>query len=299
MITRFINDVLRKFWPENKQGDRTVWFSSQNLNEDENGDPKGLPTHGRCWLFTPHGRYSAEWNLSKSWKSAIRVLGVDAHSDGEDGGLDTSISIFPVALYLSNPVPLKWWKENVKYSNRNFFSVYLTPEGALHWQFGGDTMSWSSKTPKWKHGSFDFVDAVLGERVYKEGTPEERQVQIPMPEGVYDATVKLQTDTWTRPRGRTEAIRRAHVDIPLGIPFPGKGENSWDCGEDATYGYTGPADSVEAAIASVVARVLTNRRERGGGTYPPPAQRAVEIAALRAAAAARKSDDNDRAETPS
>lgn len=51
------------------------------------------------------------------------------------------------------------------------------------------------------------------------------------------------------------------------IPVPGKGENSWDCGEDATYAFSCMADSVEDGIASLVRSILVRRRKYGGRNW--------------------------------
>lgn len=283
-IDKYVNRVLRKFWPEDKKGDRKVWFHSQNLNEDRLGNPKGLPYEGRCWLHTPLGEFRFEWALSTYNIAALHV-----QADGESGGLSLHTKLIPVSLFLTLPVPSKRWKKRFGYSHANFIDLSLSrvDDVSLRWQFGGDTMSWSSKTPKWKHGNFSLTDLVLGEREYTEGSQEVHHVKIPMPEGAYDATVAMGTDRWERPRWFPLAIRRARVNIPIGIPFPGKGENSWDCGEDCTYGFTGPAASVEDAIGKQVTSVLETRRKRGASRheYPTPAVRAVEVEKRRREAA--------------
>lgn len=273
-IDEYVNRVLRKFWPEDKKGNRKVWFHSQNLNEDRHGRPKGLPYEGRCWLHSPLGEFQFEWALSTHSLAAFHV-----QADGENGGLSFHTKLIPVSLFLTLPVPSKRWKKRFGYSNANFIDLSLSREDdvSLRWQFGGDTMSWSSKTPKWKHGNFSITDFVLGKREYAEGDQEVHRVKIPMPEGAYDATVALGVDRWERPRWFPLTIRRARVDVPLGIPFPGKGENSWDCGEDCSFGFTGPAENVEDAIGKQVASVLRNRRRNGRlmMEYPSPEERAA------------------------
>jgi hypothetical protein len=57
------------------------------------------------------------------------------------------------------------------------------------------------------------------------------------------------------------------------VPFPGKGENSWDCGEDATHGYYGPAASIEDAVGNLVTSTLKRRRKYGGRDWKPEAVR--------------------------
>lgn len=81
--------------------------------------------------------------------------------------------------------------------------------------------------------------------------------------------MELFESTWKRARWFTHKNVRASVDIPAGIPHPGKGENSWDCGEDRTYGLTTKADTVEKAIAAVVESSLRDRRRYGGDNWTP------------------------------
>lgn len=45
--------------------------------------------------------------------------------------------------------------------------------------------------------------------------------------------------------------------------FMGKGENSWDCGEDGLYGCGSEGSSLEDAITKTVSIVLRNRRKYG------------------------------------
>ncbi len=259
-IDRFVNNLLRKFWPEDKKGERAVSFHSQNLNEDRNGDPKGLPYEGRCWLHTPRGEVQFSWHL---WRSS---LGVSLQRCGDSGGLQTHVAIPPVSLWFTFPF-------GKSYDNENYFDIDVH-DNALWWQFGGNSFGdWDSKTPKWMHGSFHVDDFFLGKQKYTGGKAEPVKVVIPMPEGPYEATVSITEDTWSRPRWRTIRVRRADVKIPQGIPHEDKGEDSWNCGTTRSYGLSCPADSVEEAIGKTVQNVLRSRKKYDGdlmAVYPHP-----------------------------
>jgi hypothetical protein len=98
-------------------------------------------------------------------------------------------------------------------------------------------MGWSSDIPKWRHGNFNPVDFLFGRQKYSEDVLETVPVSLAMPEKTYTGTVKLLRSKWKRPRAWwTQTILYAHIDVPGGVPFPGKGENSWDCGEDVPGG---------------------------------------------------------------
>lgn len=101
-------------------------------------------------------------------------------------------------------------------------------------------------------------------------------VEIPMPEGNYAGRVRKETRVWKRPRWPWIRQRRVEwwVDMIEGVPHAGKGENSYDCGDDAVMG-TGGSTRAEA-IANVTRAALRNRERygeastRSAALTPPP-----------------------------
>jgi len=135
--------------------------------------------------------------------------------------------------------------------------------GALWWDCGADDSS-RSTDPWWRHGAWHPLDTVLGRSRHSSELIEERAVKIPLPEGAYDAVAKLERCAWKRARWPfARVVLRVSIDVPKGIPVPGKGENSYDCGPDATYGLSCSARTVEQGIGEYVASVLRDRRRRG------------------------------------
>ena len=49
------------------------------------------------------------------------------------------------------------------------------------------------------------------------------------------------------------------------IPVPGKGENSWDCDDDAIHSSHGPHSTVHQAVAALVASGYRERTRYGSG----------------------------------
>jgi hypothetical protein len=92
---------------------------------------------------------------------------------------------------------------------------------------------------------------------------------VPMPEGTYDATVELKRGTWRRRRLFAWMPKVHHFtggitpDKP--IPVPGKGENSWDCDDDAIHSSSGPYSTVHQAVAALVDSVYRQRTRYGSG----------------------------------
>ena len=89
------------------------------------------------------------------------------------------------------------------------------------------------------------------------------------PEGTYQAHAVLEELVWSRPRWFKERMTRVDFEIPNGIPHAGKGENSWDCGDDATFGMsTGECKSIPEGIGKLVGSCLQTRIRYGGwGDY--------------------------------
>lgn len=61
---------------------------------------------------------------------------------------------------------------------------------------------------------------------------------------------------------RGKKYRRAHIAAPGSVPIPGKGENSWDCGEDKVFGLHCAAKSVAEAVREFMRDIRETRRER-------------------------------------
>jgi hypothetical protein len=271
-----IDDYIQKFlekFGETKAGEWRFHFHSQNLNEDRRGNPKGFPFEGRCWLRlngVKQATISLEWALRTS--AAHASVNVDP---GESKIL-LSWALPPVSLYLGfeSWLLLKSILKNIKgYEDRELGISFH--DWTLWWNVWHPSTSWHSKTPKWRSGNFSFKDFTLGKRTYREEPYEIRDVVIPMPEGSYKAKATLYNAIRGFERIPFERdCLTVKIDMERPIPFSGKGENSWDCGEDGIYGHTGQARTIEEGIAHVVQSVLETRKKRGDPAkwpvYPPP-----------------------------
>lgn len=115
-------------------------------------------------------------------------------------------------------------------------------------------------------------DRLLGREVCTTTEGEMVPVLVPMPEGNYPGTVKREERVWKRKRWPWSERRRVDfwVDMQIGVPTPGKGENSWDCDDDGVYGTGG--SSVPEAVANVVRAALRNRERYGSGASWVPSR---------------------------
>lgn len=137
---------------------------------------------------------------------------------------------------------------------------------AISWQLWTDPHEWSTQTPRWRDGTIDLVEALIGRRRAHVTTLSTHAVAIPMPERTYPATVELKEHvSWpARLPFWKRTSRFAHIDIPGGIGFPGKGENAYDIDDDAIFALSRSAETVEDAIGATVAAVMRNRMKYGG-----------------------------------
>ena len=168
-----------------------------------------------------------------------------------------------------------WHKERWKYEAMEVSIGYNCSEGMgggfFTWRLWSSGDSWDCKTPKWRDGTFHLNDFLLGQMVHTERAIEEYpDVEFPMPERIYHGSVRLFESTWKRPRSPFVArILRADIKMAEPIPHPGKGENSWDQGQDATYSMTCPARTLAEAIGAMVESSMRDRINYGGRNWRP------------------------------
>ncbi len=248
------------------------WASWQNLtDEGRKGKPKTWPFHGRAWLHFNSGAVDSccfSWNL---WSKFCGVS-FSASPDGENS-LAWSIALPPFAFWFS--IDARGWllrfaawlvalqpsDMGSKWSGRDLsLRVFDT---AIWWKLWVCDHGWTRSRPKWRDGCWHPIGYNR-----TQGEPElieSRRALVMMPERNYKANVRLERVKigWDRlPRIFDKTITCATVDMLDGeqIPFPGKGTASYNCGEDACYGWSGRAKSVDDATWQVSLSVLKDRK---------------------------------------
>lgn len=219
-------------------------FHWQNLNDKPYGKQGNPLKHFRCWW----GNFGMEWvSLSGDFGIGFEI--------GGDNKWGTSFKCGLFSLYTH-------WSGWSSHEEREFKiywydkALWIAPWGRSH--------EWRAVDPWWVRGVvIRFDDLILGKADYWREAIETREVFIPMPEGSYPATVTMEYANWKRPRWFKKTIISADVKLPNAIPYEGKGENSWDCGEDGLYGMSCSARNVEEAIAKVVESAMRSRRKYG------------------------------------
>lgn len=226
------------------------------------------------WHFNDRSCFHTEVN----WWTHFCHLNVEV----TDEGWKFSIAVPPVAIWLCLDGFGLWQpKRKHVFTWDNNREVWLTDRRefnlAVHdWTIRfvpwGRWGEWVTADPWWIRGvSFNLPDVLLGRHRYaRETVRRDMQVPIPMPEGCYWGTASFERATWKRPRWFRMTRLSTKVDVAKGVPFAGKGENSWDCGDDGLFGYSVEGHDLDKASAHGVEVVLSQRRKNG-----MPSQQAI------------------------
>jgi len=244
-------------------------YHSQNLNEDKSGEIKGsIIRHGRAWLsFGPKERFEIAWEwlfFSKWFFMEFEYGGYD----NEDFGFKFGFLIFKLYVHINGILPKKM--KNYHWPRSTGFNIY---DWCIIVNVWNDDSVWSRDQPWWNEIRIDFKkipDFIFGRVVRTEELIKTEKVSVPMPESHYDGEVKVTRVIRKRTRWFWKKVRiESWIDIKGGIPVPGKGEDSWNCGEDSITG-TGSRDgTVEGAISQIIHSALRTRVRYGGKDWRP------------------------------
>lgn len=244
-------------------------LNSQNLCDLSGGRKGPMWRAGRAWLWLRddergnNPKIGVEWRLGR-WAFGAS-LGINERYGDDD--LTLALNLPGISLYLSPDRVLPSW---VPRPNEPHSTGFYVREGGLWWNVWQNDFEYRSDTPRWRHGHFDPVDWLLGRSEFSRRLLHSTETVVPMPERSYPATVKMEEHTWTRPRWPwSRRLLRADISVEGGIPVPGKGENSYDCGQDAVYALTTRASTVPEAVAKLVRSCLERRARYGGPDWRP------------------------------
>jgi hypothetical protein len=216
---------------------------SQHLHKD-----KVFPSQGRYILHLGNNHsISIEWNI---WSEFCHLYIGRNFND-----LTFGIAVPPFSLWFVY--------DGFRASINRRVGIHVR-NGGIDWNLWADTMSWSKKTPRWKDGHIALVELLLGRTRYESFPIEERIVSIPMPEGIYKAVVHHTEDVWRRRWWTCKRVKRVKMEMKQGIPVPGKGTCSYNCGNDAIYSMSCPANNIARGVGHLVGSILQSRVQYGG-----------------------------------
>jgi hypothetical protein len=251
-----------------QDGEPVISWHAQNLNKRQNEPDGPAWRHGRAWLYW-YGRqpelsrltFTVEWCCRwRTWpKSGLEIN----QTFGDDYDLSTTFALPGIgSLYthISGLFPRKW-KADAKSFSVSLYEEYLWVE--FFWTDPG--MTWGKNKNRFPafRLSFDWKSFLFGKQQYRlEQLVDWRDITIPMPEGTYPARYRIERRTWWRKRWLRKLIRvSADIDIPGGVPVPGKEEDSWNCGEDAIM-KMGCSECDEASVIAAVVKSALSTRAR-------------------------------------
>jgi hypothetical protein len=265
-----------------------IHYDFQNLDRrpgDEFDASGSILRSGRGWIYTYDRRtISLEWSFDFS--HALLCF----EADGVENNLGVSLAIPPMFLSARvDRVPesifrMLGLRTPGSYSDMEKEVRFSFSDGSFRWSIWNPVHHWDSKWPWYRSGTVTPMDAVFGQAVSKKTLVSEEAVLIPMPERTYRATMKTERISFRRPRWPlAKELLTFHIEMEEGeqIPIPGKGENSWDCDDDAVFSLSTSALSGDGAIGNLVTSVLRSRRRHGGSRNwrPDPPAIAPEVTA--------------------
>lgn len=258
-----------------------VWMHWSNENRDNDGWWASRPWNARVWLHFWRRVACLQWVLGR-FKFGLHVNANESEHEWTFGVQVPGLSLW---LSVSGLGSRRFWKWLMRAGGHERDLSLRVFDAAIWWNLWVDDTGRGPR-PGWRAGNFRPIDVLLGKANYTNEVLSTHHVLIPMPEGGYPAVVTMERATWKRPRWFAKHVRRADIQIDVGIPHAGKGENAWDCGRDATFGLGCVADTIEEAVAKTVQCVLRSRRKYDGDVmadYPPAADRIAAVTAAREA----------------
>ena len=216
-------------------------------------------------------RFFLDWNRPRrSFRiecDMFSPFGIQVKVTREEDDLNLALGFFIGCLYIhfGHFCRMLGWRADRSWG----FSVF---EGAIHITIGAEANGWSDDQPKWRDIYVNIRDVVFGPATRHEEVIEERDEILYMPEKNYTAHVKLVREWWTRPRLWYRLYDQMSCDVSVdgGVPIPGKGENSWDCGDDATFSmFFRNCSSIDMAVDRFRDDAFQTRASRGGRGWQP------------------------------
>lgn len=245
----------------------------QNLNE-RNGITGSILKHGRCWIRRSYEGHSPvlgiEWvlfskDISFGIGLACRESALSFHIGFLVATLYFNLEYWPLQQWLSNKIKRK----DEKYGNGRMIGFYYFHD-AFWFKLWEDEMESRGNDPKWWKFCFHWKDFLFGREECSKRKISETFSNVAMLERNYPIKVEFWEWTWKRPRWPFPLkLIRYDITPDIPVPVPGKGENSWDCGEDAIHSMTGCGSTLEDAVIGFSKSIMRDRHRYGGNNWMP------------------------------
>lgn len=251
----------------------TRWFSIEKFNSND----------GRYWVRLGRLRPDAEGVPVRPIRLVVQVsprlrnhFGI-SYSRDEDHTLSLHCGASIYASWDSK----KAWRHDLQWE-----AMFWDDHLSLKWACDDSEVRYDPKQERrwWRAkgtpltGWYRFwtvSDLILGARDYRAETIDRGTATFALPEGRYTCTYTVEHCTWTRPRWPrwpfTRTRDRADIDFDPPVGIPGKGENAYDCDDDATYSLTTSLKngSIRDTLEEFAIDTLRTRMRRGGLDWRP------------------------------
>lgn len=262
--------------PDAQQRWQDITRARTGLHNLVNGKMGRLWQHGRAWLYIYRstvdreegnesiGTIGAEWSLGRRQHS----LGGSVYLDGEEREVTASVRVPRAGFYLTVPLPRAVQVPQARYGYQRELGVTYH-DGALWFKLWNDPhesggFPWDDARSRWRQPVLHLDNLLLGKQRYRSEDLETMTGTLQLDEG-YEVQCRRFVAEWKRERWPVPTrLIRVEIKVPAGVPIPGKGESGWDCEDDAIYGVTMPAATIEEAAQKFIADVQQTRRKRGG-----------------------------------
>lgn len=259
------------------------WF--QNLNDDGRHLIHFRGSVGSNW-----DRTWFRYELSSGPALALKLTHGETLNDHEATQIRLGLFFFSVWLTFRLPKKFYFKKKCIATwdNNREFYLTegrdygFYFHDWAFVWSFHAKVMESCSSDPWWMRAYIHLDELVFGKW-------ERLEDKLVSTENVFfkigDKEFKMDSIHWYRNRRFRRFIpyslyHSTYYKVEMKIDKPpmraGKGENSWDCGDDGTYGMTGlwqheiPSylnreDCTKKAIQIYIENVMADAKRYGGG----------------------------------
>jgi hypothetical protein len=258
---------LRQTLLRDRDGEPLIHWHWQNLNEKGSGWRKG-----RAWLYI-----GTRHTLGLEWVALPydRPIGATLEfSVGDGDKVSGVLHLLCASLYWSI-TGMRWvrrlpgvdYKGDYFYNGDRQIGIKLDKQYFWLWPWVNPWGGRKRDTYLKEWATLFFGRAKYSDRILEEGVP----VEIVMPEATYQGTAKRYVATWKRPRWpKAKSLMRVEIEVPTGVPIPGKGENAYDMDDDAIFGTTANAETIEDGVKGLIASAMRDRKKYGGGEHWQP-----------------------------
>lgn len=222
----------------------------------------------KTWYFGKHSVKQVEISVYGFNSSPAIYVEVDPGERDYVFHIALGIGIW---ITLARIFPNSWYPKD--YDTRQVGLQFH--HGDFWWNFWMPTDSWNSDDPRWRRGSTSFETWIKGKHIVDtfRDIANVETFHLPFYEGVYKVVVTriAYVHRWSRWPWKKKYMKW-EVEAPVPIPHEGKGENSWDQGEDGTYSSSFSGNKAKTPFDAALYFWKSNmevRQRYGGNDWMP------------------------------